>query len=128
MRNNEEYWAKEIFEQAKKITKKLGDERRIPLALKSEHYINGLSQNIGFVTNYNDLKNIADIFHIPVPFLGEAHFYKKDKDVDDNDIFKRMTQLEIKTKNDQRQRFYKMYEHITSNIIALIENDQTASL
>jgi hypothetical protein len=128
MRNNEEYWAKAIFEQAKNITKKLGDERTIPLALKSEHYINGLSQNIGFVTNYNDLKNIADIFHIPVPFLAEAHFYKKDKDVDDNDIFKRMTQLEIITKNDQRQRFYQMYEHIISNIVALIENDQTASL
>ena len=123
MRNNEEYWSDMILKQSIQITTKLGDKRvNRPLALSSQVYKNlRLTQELGFVTNYNDLKNIADIFHIPVPLLTEEQYYRMERE---NGMFaKIIARDQIINKNDQRDRFRKMYEKILKNMISLINND-----
>ena len=128
MRNNEEYWSELILKQAIQITTKLGDRRvHRPLAISSQIYTNlRLTQELGFVTNYNDLKNIADIFHIHVPLLTQEHYYRMERD---NGMFAKITARDqISTKNAQRDRFYQMYEQILKNMISLINNDSLISI
>lgn len=123
MRNNDQYWFDMILKQAEQITIKLGDKKvHRPLAISSQIYANlRLTQELGFVTNYNDMKNIADIFHIPVPLLAEDNYFRMDRDSGD---FKRINATDqINNKNAQRDRFRQMYENILANMISLINND-----
>lgn len=114
-RLNEQFYANLIDEEAKNITFSLVNDG---MAIKENQYrAYDLEQRLGQITNYHSLGDISNIFHIPVPFLEEENFYKRDKE---DELFYKVKSEKML---EQRNRFRDMFAQLNRNILTLIEND-----
>jgi cellulose biosynthesis protein BcsQ len=131
MRRNEMYWAEQIELEAKKITVKLGDNRRnSPLAITQMQYLDSeTSPCLGEITEFHGLGDISNIFHLPVPCLSEKHFYRYKIDSKGNETgkFRKISPSEMVIKRGQLDRFIERYSSLQERVIRLINFDQKNS-
>ena len=123
LRNNEQLVKEKILEEACKITTFFGDNERKKTKLAVSSYLYeqcGLNQELGVITEYYGLKDLSEIFHIPVPFLTEKEFIKYDST---HGEYKSMTTNEKFEKTNQVERFQQMFKNIAHNIFILAQND-----
>ncbi len=123
MINNQRHSAEKIHDQAIRITRLCGDNRTLnPLAINSAQYNNcEKSQKLGHITEYHGLGHISDLLKIPLPFLRENQFIRKNRN---DDLFNRITGQDRERMRNQRNNFRDMYAQIARNIITLVEHDR----
>lgn len=123
MRNNEVFMSREILSEAKILTKKLGDDLVIAnrLAISNARYrAEEINQCIGNISQYHGLKEMSDLFRVPVPFLTVDHLWKFDKN---SGFFKLITGDQRKTYEQNIVNFKNAFNKIKTNIEKLIKND-----
>ena len=121
MRNNQKHWSVKIDEQAVLITNELGNREIDCLAISSRQYAAcNLSQKLGEVTEYHSLGDLADILHVPVPFLEEHHFYRRR---DPDGLFEKLSKDQASNMKRQRNGFRDMFSQIIQNMMSLISDD-----
>ncbi len=102
---------------------------KIPLAISGHVYLRcSRSNNLGIIRNFNTLKNISDIVHIPVPFLEERHMIEYDHV---NDIVRNMPPQNREKFMEKTLKFRQVFQEIYNTIVMIIHldnNNESATL
>ena len=124
-RRAEEVWKRKIEYGANDLSTLENFEDNginIPLAVSNHVYFQcERSNNLGIIRNFNTLKNISDIVHIPVPFLEERHMTEYDHV---NDIVRQMSPQNKQNFMDKTSRFRQVFQEIYNSIDKIINLDK----
>ena len=119
LRKNEQFWADKIAYEADDVKNRLLRNR---MSIEDELYINlNMSVKLGQVLEFFTLGDLADILHLPVPFIESAWFLKRD--TQNHDLFNLLSGQERKKMEEQRNEFRLIFKQIAMNVETLIEND-----
>jgi cellulose biosynthesis protein BcsQ len=112
-RHTDQVWKRKIELSANEIS-----TLNYGLAISSDIYSKcHRSNNLGIIRNFNTLKNISDIVHIPVPFLLDRHFIDYDHV---NDIVRNMSPQNKQRLTEKTVRFRQVFQEIYNTIQMII--------
>lgn len=119
MRKNEQFWADKIDEESHNLRSRLPDSMMV---MSEEQYAEiDFNLKLGEVLEFYTLGDLADILHIPVPFIENEYFLKRGS-FEDFSVFKKVSEQECERMKLQRNEFRLIFKKIVENILTLIEN------
>jgi len=113
LRHTDQVWKRKIELSANELS-----TLNYGLAISSDIYSKcQRSNNLGIIRNFNTLKNISDIVHMPVPFLLDRHFVDYDHV---NDIVKNMSPQNKQRLTEKTSRFKQVFQEMYNTIQMII--------